>query len=167
MIKMFLPRLGLPEDDRMALYRRAEAAAKKAAAGYETQGDLVIGCMCMGQPLDEEEPIPQLEGCKRHPDLWTLPQRPSHIGLAFAWFIAKRGRETVEYEAAWSCVVHLHHAEQRGVPLPSDFAPQVAAVLEADAKSKGALPADRLRLASQLCTSDSVTARTANAGERT
>ena len=166
MINMFLPRLGLPEDDRMALYRRAEAAAKKAAAGYETQGDLVIGCMCMGQPRDEEEPIPQLEGCKRHPDLWTLPQRPSHIRLAFAWFIAKRGRETVEHESAWSCVVRLDLAEQRGVPLPSDFAPQVAAVLEADAKDKGALPADRLRLASQLCTSDSVTARTANAGER-
>ena len=166
MINMLLPRLGLPEDDRMALYRRAEAAAKKAAAGYETQGDLVIGCMCEGQPRNEEEPIPQYEDIRRHPDLWTLPQWPSQIRLAFLWFIAKRGRETVEHESAWSCVVRLDLAEQRGVPLPSDFAPQVAAVLEADAKDKGGLPADRLYLASQLCSSDSVTTSTGNAVQR-
>ena len=89
--RLFLSRLGRPEADRQALYRRAEAAAKNAAAGYETHGDLVIGCMCIGQPHDEEEPIPQLEGCKRHPDLWTLPKRPSQIRLAFLWYIAKRG----------------------------------------------------------------------------
>ena len=52
-----LSRLGRPEADRQALYRRAEAAAKNAAAGYETQGDLVIGCMCIGQPRDEEEEL--------------------------------------------------------------------------------------------------------------
>ena len=40
--KVVLSRLGQPEADRQALYRRAEAAAKKAAAGYETQGDIVI-----------------------------------------------------------------------------------------------------------------------------
>ena len=150
----------------MALYRRAEAAARKAAAGYETQGDLVIGCMCIGQPHDAEEPIPQLEGCKRHPDHWTLPQRPSHIRLAFLWFIAKRGRERVEHESAWSCVVRLDLAEERGVPLPPDFAPEVAAVLEVDAKDKGTLPADRLCLEGQLCSSDRVMARAANAGQR-
>ena len=164
--KMIISRLGRPEADRQALYRRAEAAAKNAAAGYETQGDLVIGCMCIGQPHDEEEPIPQLEGCKRHPELWTLPEWPSQIRLAFLWFIAKRGREKVEHESAWSCVVCLNNAERHGVPLPSDFAPEVAAVLEADAKDKGALPADRLCLAGQLCSSDSLTARAANAGQR-
>ena len=99
------------------------------------------------------------------PDLWTLPQRPGHIRLAFLWFIAKRGREAVEHESAWSCVMRLDKAEEQGVPLPSDFAPQVAAVLEADAKDEGALPAGRHYLASQL-SSDSGTARTANAGQR-
>ena len=110
--------------------------------------------------------MPQLEGCKRHPEQWTLPEWPRQIRLAFLWFIAKRGRERIQHESAWSCVVHLHNAETRGVPLPPDFAPEVAAVLEADAKDKGALPADRLCLAGQLCSSDSVPARSANAGQR-
>ena len=90
-------------------------------------------------PCDEEEPILELDACIGNPDLWTLPQRPDRIRLAFVWYIAKRGWEAFEHESAWSCVVRLDHAEERGVPLPSDFAPDVAAVIEADAKDKGSL----------------------------
>ena len=166
MRKLFLSRLGRPEADRQALYRRAEAAAKNAAAGYETQGDLVIGCMCIGQPHDEDEPIPQLEGCKRHPELWTLPEWPSQIRLAFLWFIAKRGRERVEHESAWSCAVRLDNAEKQGVPLPADFAPDVAAAMEAGAEEKGAFPTSRPMLAGQLSFSGSFPARSSNPDQR-
>ena len=141
---MLLPRLGTPEADRHALYRRGEAAAKSAAAGYEVQGDLVIGCMCIGQPRDEGAREPSLEECKWDPDLWTLPQRPDRIRLGFLWFIAKRGWEELAHESAWSCVVRLCDAERRGVPLPPGFAPEVAAVLDAGATGEGASPACQL-----------------------
>ena len=121
------------------MYRRAEAAAKNSAAAYETSGELVVGCSCIGQPRDEEEPVPQLDECIRDPDLWALPQRPDRIRLAFLWYIAKRGKEAWGHKLAWSCVVRLDNAEKRGVPLPSDFAPEVAVVIEADAKDKGSL----------------------------
>ena len=136
-VHVLLPRLGHIGADRQALYRRAQAAAKNTAAGYETSGELVVGSMCIRQPCDEEEPIPQLDACIGNPDLWTLPQRPDRIRLAFVWYIAKRGWEALEHESAWSCVVALDDAERKGVPLPSDFAPEVAVVIEADAKDKG------------------------------
>ena len=108
----------------------------------------MIGCWCIGQPRDEEELDPAIEDCNWDPDLWILPQWPSQIRLGFFWFIiAKRGRERLEHESAWSCVVRLDKAENQGVPLPSDFAPEVAAVLEADAKDQGAVSVDRTGLA--------------------
>ena len=166
-VHVLLPRLGHIGADRQALYRRAQAAAKNAAAGYETSGELVVGCMCIGQPRDEEEPIPQLDACIGNPDLWTLPQRPDRIRLAFVWYIAKRGWEALEHESAWSCVVRLCDAERRGVPLPSDFAPDVAAVIEADAKDKGALPANRPLRAAQPSCGDILLARGATPGQCT
>ena len=107
---MLLPRLGTPEADRHALYRRGEAAAKSAAAGYEVQGDLVIGCMCIGQPRDEGAREPSLEECKWDPNLWTLPQRPDRIRLGFLWFIAKRGWEELAHFHA--CSARAHHLRQ-------------------------------------------------------
>ena len=102
----------------------------------------MIGCWCIGQPRDGEALDPAIEDCNWDPELWILPERPSQIRLGFFWYIAKRGREQLEHESAWSCVVRLDNAEHQGVPLPSDFAPEVAAVLEADAKDQGAVSAD-------------------------
>ena len=121
----FSTRLGPPGADRHALNRRVEAAAKTSAAAYQRSGELVVGCACIGQPRDEEEPVPQVDECIRDPDLWALPQRPDRIRLAFLWYIAKRGQEDWGHELAWSCVVRLDHAERKGVPLPADFAPDV------------------------------------------
>ena len=166
-VHVLLPRLGHIGADRQALYRRAQAAAKNTAAGYETSGELVVGCMCIGQPRDEEEPIPQLDACIGNPDLWTLPQRPDRIRLAFVWYIAKRGWEALEHESAWSCVVRLDNAEKRGVPLPSDFAPEVAVVIEADAKDKGSFSDSQTWLAAQPSSGDVLLARGADPGRCT
>ena len=160
-VHVLLPRRGHIGAVREALYRRAQAAAKNAAAGYETSGELVVGCMCIGLPRDEEEPIPQLDACIGNPDLWTLPQRPDRIRLAFVWYIAKRGWEALEHESAWSCVVRLDNAEKRGV------APEVAAVIEADAKDKGALPANRPLRAAQPSCGEILLARGATPGQCT
>ena len=162
----FSTRLGPPGADRHALNRRAEAAAKTSAAAYQTSGELVVGCACIGQPRDEEEPVPQVDECIRDPDLWVLPQRPDRIRLAFLWYIFKRGQEDWRHELAWSCVVRLDNAEERGVPLPADFAPDVAAAMEAGAEEKGAFPTSRPMLAGQLSFSGSFSARSANPEQR-
>ena len=110
--------------------------------------------------------MPQVDECIRDPDLWALPQRPDRIRLAFLWYIFKRGQEDLGHELAWSCVVRLDHAEERGVPLPADFAPDVAAAMEAGAKEKGAFPASQPRPAGQLSFSGNFSARSANSCQR-
>ena len=60
----------------------------------------------------------------------------------------------------------MDNAEERGVPLPADFAPDVAAAMEAGAKEKGAFLASQLRLADQFSFSGSFSARSANPGQR-
>ena len=110
--------------------------------------------------------MPQVDECIRDPDLWALPQRPDRIRLAFLWYIAKRGQEDWGHELAWSCVVRLDHAEEQGVLLPADFAPDVAAAMEAGAEEKGAFPASQLMLACQLSFSGSFSARSSNPDQR-
>ena len=76
--------------------------------------------------------------CVQNVELWKLPPRASHIRLAFTWKLVEQG-ETIPTKAD-TCVVHLHHAERRGVPVPADFAEVVAARIGAGNEHQGSLP---------------------------
>ena len=143
--KVFLPRRGRQKVDPQALCDRAEAAAKAAAARYDTPEGTSVDCFCIGQPHDDEESAPSFEECTRNPDLWKLPPQGGQIRLAFLWHIMKGTR----VEEGDSCVLRLEDAERRGVPLPSLLAPTVAELIDARAQEKGALAA------SQPCLADS------------
>ena len=121
---------GVLLDDATRLDRRANKAAMEAAARYPTPGGFSISCICIGQPRVDDRPSPYPEECEPNPKHWLLPERPSHIRLAFRWEIFE-GRPTTATEAA-SCVVWLNNAEKQGVPLPSGWEPKVAALLDGD-----------------------------------
>ena len=139
--KVVLLRRGRQKADPQALCERAVAAAKAAAARYDTPEGTLINCFCIGQPHDDEEPAPLLEECTQNPDLWKLPPQGGQVRLAFLWHIMKGLR----VEEGDSCVVRLDEAERRGVPLPPFLAQTVAELVDAAAQEKGAL------LASQPC----------------
>ena len=71
---------------------------------------------------------PHPEERESNPKHWLLPERPSHIRLAFKWEIFEGGSTTAT-EAA-SCVVRLDNAEKQGVPLPAGWGPKVADLLD-------------------------------------
>ena len=144
--KILLLRRGRQRADPQALCQRAVAAAKAAAAQYETPEGTLIDCMCIGQPHDDGEPAPLLEECTQNPDLWKLPPAGSQTRLAFLWHIIKGHR----VDGADSCVLRLEDAERRGVPLPPDLAPMVAELIDSGAKDEGALPASQASLVGRV-----------------
>ena len=144
--KILLIRRGRQRADPQALCQRAVAAAKAAAAQYETPEGTLVDCMCIGQPHDDQEPAPLLEECTQNPDLWKLPPVGSQIRLAFLWHIIKGHR----VDGADSCVVRLQDAERQGVPLPPDLAPMVAELLDSGATDEGALSASQASLVGRV-----------------
>ena len=119
---------GVLLDDATRLDRRANKAAMEAAARYPTPSGSSISCICIGQPRVDDRPSPYPEECEPNPKHWLLPQRPSHIRLTFKWEIIE-GCSVSATEAA-TCVVRLDKAEQQGVPLPAEWGPKVAALLD-------------------------------------
>ena len=128
---------GLSLGDGAALDRRAKRAATEAAARYPTPNGFSISCICIGQPRIDDNTSPYPEECEPNAERWNLPDRPSHIRLAFKWEILE-GPSVSAIEAA-SCVVRLNNATQRGVPLPAGWGPKVAALLDGSLQTKGTL----------------------------
>ena len=130
--------------DGVALHRRANKAAMEAAARYPTPNGFSISCVCIGQPRVDDNPSPYPEECEPDAGRWILPDRPSHIRLAFQWEIFEGG--SVSSTDAASCVVPLKKAEQQGVPLPAGWGPKVAALLDGSLQSAGTLRGPRAHL---------------------
>ena len=84
-------RPGFLLDDLSALRQRADLAAKEAAARYTTPNGVSIVCICIGQPRIEGESSPYTEDCGPNANRWTLPERATHICLAFRWEIFEGG----------------------------------------------------------------------------
>ena len=115
-------------DDAAALGRRANKAAMEAAARYPTPNGYSISCVCIGQPLVDDKPSPYPEECEPNAERWKLPDRPSHVRIAFRWGILEGPTAKVIEEA--SCVVRLTNAAKQGVPLPAGWGPRVATLLD-------------------------------------
>ena len=90
-------------DGATRLDRRAKQAALEAAARYSVRNGFSISCVCIGQPRVDDEPSPYPEECEPNAKHWRLPERPSHIRLAFKWELFE-GSSTTATETA-SCVV--------------------------------------------------------------
>ena len=133
-------------DGATALDRRAKRAATEAASKYPTPNGFSISCVCIGQPLVDDKPSPYPEECEPNAGRWIIPkdERPSQIRLAFKWQILE-GPSASVIESA-TCVVHLNHAVQRGVPLPTGWGQKVADLLEGSAQRAGMLRRPRLLL---------------------
>ncbi len=131
-------------DDASRLDRRAKQAAMQAAARYPTPNGLSISCICIGQPLVDDRLSPYPEECEPNAERWILPDRPSHIRLAFKWEIFEGG--TLSATETASCVVYLKNAEKRGVPLPTGWGPKVADLLDGSLQSAGTFGGPRTYL---------------------
>jgi hypothetical protein len=122
-------------DDATRLDRRAKQAAMEAAARYPMPNGCSISCVCIGQPRVDEQRSPYAEDCEPNSKYWRLPEKPSHILLAFKWELFE-GRSTTATEAA-SCVVRLDKTGEQGVPLPAGWGPKVADLLDGSLQTRG------------------------------
>ena len=119
--------------DRQLLRRRAEAAAEAAALRYEESCGGRVYCTFVGQVRVERDDWPRLSDAEPDEQRWDLPGWVDRIRLLFKWDIIEHGRVTESDNS----VVTLNNAGQHGVPLPTDWAPLIAALVNPASAPKG------------------------------
>ena len=97
----------------------------------------MILCSLAGQPRNAGETPLLLDDIESNPELWVLPAWATHARLAFKWEITEGGN--AQPRKCGFCVISLKKAEQRGVPLPTGWAPEVAALIDIDALNHGVM----------------------------